>query len=154
MRAVQATQTLATSVPEAERCWYDTGRWATWVDGLDHVVATAAPWPHAGGSVTWQSGPAGRGRVTERVIAHAPADGQTVEVSDEAMTGSQTVTFSGVPDGVTVTLALKYRLTRRSLLTPVVDVLFIRRQMAQSLARTLARFEARVRAERGSAGVP
>jgi hypothetical protein len=141
-------------VAEAERCWYDTDRWAAWVDGLDHVVATAAPWPHAGGSVTWQSGPAGRGLVTERVLAYAPADGQALDVSDDAMTGRQTVAFRAMPDGVEVTLQLQYRLNRRSLFGPLVDVLFIRRQMTQSLARTLGRFGARLRAEPRPAGLP
>jgi hypothetical protein len=154
VRPVRATQTFSASVPEAERCWYDTDRWAAWVDGLDHVLAITAPWPQAGGSVTWQSGPAGRGRVSELVVAYAPADGQAVDVSDDEMTGHQTVAFLAVPDGVEVTLQLEYRLNRRSLFLPVVDVLFIRRQMTQSLARTLARFGARLRAERDPADLP
>ncbi len=35
-----------------------------------------------GGGVTWESGPAGRGRVTETVVDYVPAGGQTVEVGD------------------------------------------------------------------------
>jgi Polyketide cyclase / dehydrase and lipid transport len=151
MRPLRAAQTFPASVAEAERCWYDTSRWASWVDGLDHVVQTAAPWPGAGGSVTWESGPAGRGRVTERVVAYTPADGQALEVSDDSMTGHQTVAFAAVPEGVEVTLQLEYRLNRRSPLMPVVDVLFIRREMTQSLGRTLARFSGRLRAEPGPA---
>ena len=50
-----------------------------------------------GGEVIWESGPAGRGQVTETVVAYAPADGQTVEVTDDAITGRQTVTFAAVP---------------------------------------------------------
>jgi hypothetical protein len=154
VRPVRATQTFSTSVAEAERCWYDTSRWPSWVDGLDRVVQTAAPWPHAGGSVTWESGPAGRGRVTERVVSHAPADGQALDVSDDSMTGHQTVAFAAVPEGVQVTLQLEYRLNRGSPLMPVVNVLFIRRAMTQSLARTLARFGGRLRAEHGPADLP
>ena len=145
MRPVRAVQQFSASVPEAERCWYDTSRWPRWVDGLDHVVQTAAPWPHAGGSVIWESGPAGRGRVTERVVAYAPGEGQSLEVSDDAVTGQQTVAFAAVPDGVQVTLALEYRFNRRSPITPLLDVLFVRRQMTQSLTRTLARFGAQLR---------
>jgi hypothetical protein len=37
---------------------------------------------------------------------------------------------------------------------PVVDVLFIRREMTQSLGRTLARFSGRLRAEPGPADLP
>ncbi|HEY1568372.1 MAG TPA: SRPBCC family protein [Solirubrobacteraceae bacterium] len=147
MRPVQAVQTLAASVPEAERCWYDTSRWPSWVDGLDLVLETQDPWPMVGGGVIWQSGPAGRGRVTETVVAYAPGDGQTVQVSDDRVTGRQSVTFAVVPDGVEVTLALEYRITRSSPLTPLVDVLFVRRAMTQSLGRSLARFELRLRGD-------
>ena len=154
MRPVRATQTFPTSVAVAESCWYDTSRWPSWVDGLDRVVQTAAPYPDVGGGVTWESGPAGRGRVTERVVAYAPADGQAVEVADDSMTGHQTVAFVAVPAGVQVTLQLEYRLNRWSPLTPVVDLLFIRRQMTHSLARTLDRFGVRLRTERGPADLP
>ena len=147
MRLVHATHTFAASVPAAERQWYDTSGWPQWVDGLDQVVKTDEPWPRVGGGVTWESGPAGRGRVTEAVVAYAPGEGQTVEVADDAMTGRQTVTFAAVPDGVEVTLRLEYRLRRRSPVTPLVDVLFIRRAMALSLGRTLARFGARLHAD-------
>jgi Polyketide cyclase / dehydrase and lipid transport len=153
MRPVHAIQTFDASVAEAERCWYDTSRWPRWIDGLERVVQTAPPWPEAGGSVIWESGPAGRGRVTERVVAYAPSDGQSLEVSDDAVSGRQTVGFIAVPDGVQVTLQLEYRLSHRSLLGPLVDVLFIRRQMTQSLSRTLAGFGARLRAERDPAGL-
>jgi hypothetical protein len=154
MRPVRATRTFSASVMEAERCWYDTSGWASWVDGVEHVVETAAPWPRVGGSVTWESGPAGRGRVTERVVAHAPAEGQALEVSDDSVTGHQTVAFAAVPDGVAMTLELEYRLNRHSPFTPVVDMLFIRREMTQSLGRTLARFATRLRAEREPADLP
>jgi hypothetical protein len=139
--------TFAAAVPEAERCWYDTSRWASWVDGLERVVQTREPWPMIGGGVTWESGPAGRGRVTETVVAYAPADGQTVEVTDDAMTARQAVTFGAVAGGVEVTLRLDYRLTRRSPVTPVIDLLFIRREMSLSLSRSLSRFGARLRAD-------
>ncbi len=144
MRPVETVQTFPASVHEAERCWYDTSRWESWVDGLDRVVETLEPWPKVGGGVTWQSGPAGRGRVTETVVAYVTADGQTVEVSDDAVTGRQTVSFAAVPDGVEVTLRLQYQVRRRSPLTPIVDTLFIRRAMAASLDRTLTRFAVRL----------
>lgn len=142
MRPVHATHTFAASVRDAERHWYDTSRWQTWVDGLDHVVATSEPWPMAGGRVTWQSGPAGRGRVTETAVDYVPGQRQTVEVTDDAMTGRQTVQFAAVTDGVEVTLRLEYRLKRRSPLTPVVDALFIRREVSLSLTRFGARLAA------------
>ncbi|HTU95801.1 MAG TPA: SRPBCC family protein [Solirubrobacteraceae bacterium] len=144
MRPVRVVHTFAVSVSEAELCWYDTGRWPGWVDGLDAVLETRAPWPQVGGVVRWESGPAGRGRVVETVIDYTPADGQTVQVSDDTVTARQSVSFTAVPAGVEVTLELEYRITRRSPLTPLVDVLFVRRAMTQSLGRSLERFGLRL----------
>jgi Polyketide cyclase / dehydrase and lipid transport len=154
MRVVRARRTFPGAVADAERCWYDTSGWPAWIDGLDRVVQTAGPWPQVGGSVAWESGPSGRGRVSERVVAYAPGGGQALEVSDDSVTGHQTVAFVPVADGVEVTLELQYQLNRSSPLTAVVDLLFIRRQMAQSLARTLERFGARLRTQRDAAGLP
>jgi hypothetical protein len=146
MRTVDATQTFAATVVEAERRWYDTSRWPAWVDGLDEVVEVGPGWPAAGAGVIWQSGPAGRGRVTERPVAYEPAAGQTVEVGDDSVQGRQSVVFAAVPGGVQVTLRLEYQLRRRWLLTPLIDLLFIKRAMALSLSRTLSRFGAQLRA--------
>ena len=152
MRAVQVAQTFPGSVAEAEVRWYDTAGWPAWVDGCDRVVGVDGPWPRVGAAVTWESGPAGRGEVTERVAAQQPGTGQTLEVRDASITGRQTVTFTAAPGGVTVTLRLEYRLLRRSPILPIIDLLFIRRAMAQSLERTVSRFGARLpAAEPGAA---
>jgi hypothetical protein len=140
MRTVQATQTVAGAVGEVERRWYDTGRWSSWVDGLERVLDVSGPWPEPGAVVTWESGPAGRGRVVERVVEHRPLQGQTSDVSDPSISGRQSVAFAPVADGVEVTLALSYALNRRSPVTPVIDLLFIRRAIVSSLQTTLARF--------------
>jgi Polyketide cyclase / dehydrase and lipid transport len=142
MSRVSAAVTLPASVHEAETCWYDTARWPAWVDGLDRVLDVSADWPAAGASVIWQSGPAGRGRVTERALTHEPLAGQTVVVRDDSITGQQSVSFMPVDDRVTVTLTLEYEITKRSILTPAVDRLFIRRAMTASLNATLSRFAA------------
>lgn len=128
---------------EAERRWYDTGGWADWVEGLEEIVEVESGWPGAG-AVVWRSGPSGRGRVTERVIAFEPGAGQTVEVGDDAITGRQTVAFVSAGDGAEVTLALAYRIRGGSLITPLVDALFVRRSMTASLRHTLERFSAQV----------
>jgi hypothetical protein len=150
MRTVRVTQTFAASLPEAERRWYDTSGWPAWVDGLDHVLEVDGDWPNAGASVTWESGPAGRGRVTELVVAREPLAGQTLEVQDESIRGRQSVTFAAVDPGVEVALSLKYELKRRSVVTPIVDVLFIRRAMAVSLGLTVSRFGVGLLAGRGA----
>ncbi|MDQ6731163.1 MAG: SRPBCC family protein [Actinomycetota bacterium] len=140
MAAIRATGSFAATVADAERCWYDTARWPRWVDGLDEVTAVSEPWPEAGAAVHWVSGPAGRGEVTERVIAREALRGQTLAVSDASLEGKQSVRFS--PDGacVEVTLTLDYRLRRQSPLMAVVDRLFIRRPMQASLQATVSRF--------------
>jgi hypothetical protein len=146
MRPVLVTQTFPGTLSDAERRWYDTDGWPAWVDGLDEVISVTAPWPEPGAVVTWRSGPAGRGHVTERVVAYAPGDGQSLQIADDSVTGRQSVTFALTGDGVAVSLSLEYQLKRRSLISPLVDVLFVRRAMAASLARTLHRFGARLRA--------
>jgi hypothetical protein len=90
--------------------------------------------------VLWQSGPSGRGRVRERVVAHEPLGGQTVEVEDDSLEGRQSVSFTPVADGVEVALALDYRIKRRSPLTPLFDALFVRRPVAISIGKTLTGF--------------
>jgi hypothetical protein len=148
MRTATAAQTFPGTVPEAERCWFDTARWDHWIDGLERVVAVDGEWPEAGSAVTWQSNPAGRGRVTERVIDREPLQGQTLEVQDDSVRGRQTVAFTPVESGVEVTLALEYEIKGRSIVTPLVDLLFIRRAMTVSLQTTVARFGVELRSAR------
>jgi Polyketide cyclase / dehydrase and lipid transport len=148
MRAVSAVETFPGSVHEAESLWYDTGRWPSWVDGLDRVTDVDPRWPRPGATVRWESGPAGRGRVVERVVAHEPLSGQTAEVQDDSIRGRQTVAFAPAERGVEVALTLEYEINKRSPLTPLVDVLFIRRAFRASLDATLRRFGLELEAAR------
>jgi len=153
MRAARASENFPGSVHEAQELWCDTSRCHMWVDGLDRVLSVEGDWPRPGSTVRWQSNPAGRGHVTERVVAYEELGGLSTEVLDDSITGRQAVTFAPVEDGVAVELVLEYELLRRSLFTVVIDPLFIRRAMATSLATTLAHFGAEL-AERHSAGGP
>jgi Polyketide cyclase / dehydrase and lipid transport len=148
MRVVQAARVFEGSVSDAEALWYDTSRWPRWVVGLAEVERVSAPWPEVGGEARWQSGPAGRGRVSERVVSYEALSGQTVEVEDDSIRGTQTVSFTPDDDNVAVTLSLSYELKRRSPLLRLVDLLFIRRAMTRSLEQTLARFGAELGAAR------
>src|SRR5690242_7914351 len=94
MARVGVTLSFPGTVHEAETCWYDHARWAVWVDGFDHVVEIDGDWPATGGRIVWQSGPAGRGRVTETATSYAPLGGQTVAVEDESIRGRQSVAFT------------------------------------------------------------
>jgi hypothetical protein len=148
MREVRAAAALPFSVHEAESLWYDTVRWPSWVDGLAHVAKVEGPWPEPGSAVIWDSFPAGRGRVVERVVSQAPLVGQTSQVEDDSIRGRQSVAFTATEGGVDVELVLAYEIKKRSVLTPLVDLLFIRRAMTMSLATTLRRFGVELEATR------
>jgi len=124
---------------EAEELWYDPVRWPAWIDGFAHVVELPDGWP-AAGRLIWSSLPDGRGRVLETVTAYEPRAGQSLAVEDSRLRGTQRVAFAPAPDAVTVTLTLEYELKERTPLTPLVDVLFVRRAITASLRRTLDRF--------------
>jgi len=133
---------------DAEALWYDTSRWASFVDGLGHVVQADPGWPREG-TVLWDSRPGGRGRVFERVSRYTAGDGQDVEVEDEKLTGTQSVRFAPAgEDRVAVSLELRYELKRDDPLAPIVDALFIRRAIRDSLSRTLRRFAIELAADR------
>jgi hypothetical protein len=135
-------------IVEAEELWYDVNRWPNFVDGYSHVVQRDEGWPREG-VLIWDSTPHGRGRVLERVQRHEVRAGQSVAVEDERLRGVQSVAFAaGDGETTTVTLALEYELKERNPLTPLVDALFIRRSVRESLQRTLSRF---ARERRGDA---
>ncbi|MBV8941139.1 MAG: hypothetical protein JO240_05375, partial [Solirubrobacterales bacterium] len=82
------------------------------------------------------------------VVSFEPLVGQTAEVEDDSIRGRQTVAFVPRNGDVAVTLRLAYELKRRSPLLALVDLLFIRRAMTQSLEQTLSRFGAELQASR------
>jgi uncharacterized membrane protein len=148
MRVAQASRTFDASVHEAEAVWYETARWPSWMPGLERVEVVGGGWPAVGAQVRWQSVPAGRGRVVERVLGYEPLGGQTVEVEDDSIHGRQTVSFSPENGKVAVVLSLSYELKQRSPVMRLVDMLFIRRAMTRALEETLARFGAELEAAR------
>ena len=132
---------------DAEALWYDPKRWASWVDGFGHVVTLEGDWPERDARLVWESPPGGRGRVHEHVVAYQSRTGQTVEVEDATVSGRQRVAFKPGPEEVEVTLSLEYEIKDRTALTPLVDLLFVRRAMTESLRRTLRRFVTERKAE-------
>jgi uncharacterized membrane protein len=82
------------------------------------------------------------------VTTYEPRAGQTRVIEDERLTGTQTVNFEVADsDHVQVTLTLEYELKYANAFTPLVDRLFIRRELTDSLRRTLTRFGHERRAE-------
>jgi hypothetical protein len=149
-RRVQVAQLLRARLSEVEALWYDPQRWASFVDGFGHVARLSDDWPAAGATLSWDSLPGGRGRVVEHVEAYTPGEGQTSLVEDETLSGRQQVSFAvDEPESVVVRLALEYELKQSGPLRAVVDLLFIRRALADSLGRTLARLAIELESDRG-----
>ena len=144
MPSVSASIVVPGRVVEAEELWYDPHRWAAWIDGFGHVNKLEGEWPHVGARLLWDSRPQGRGRVSERVAAYEPRSGQTLDVEDSRLFGTQIVAFEPEGDQVRVNLTLEYRLKSAN---PIVDLLFIRRALRDSLQRTVDRFGHERRAE-------
>ena len=147
MPKVHATVTVPGRVAEAEELWYDPHRWAAWIDGFGHVAKLEGDWPHAGARLLWDSRPKGRGRVQEQVTEYEARTGQTLDVEDQRLTGSQSVRFASDGDLTIVSLTLEYTLKERTIITPIVDLLFIRRALRDSVRRTVTRFGHERRAE-------
>jgi len=126
--------------------WADLDRWPAFMEAFRDIVRVEGPWPRPGSQVVWKTSPHGRGQVTERVEAHGrwgEGGAQFVtSVSEDALTGLQTVGFAPEGGGSRVEITLDYALTQGGLLAPLTDRLFIRRALASSLERTLERFAA------------
>jgi hypothetical protein len=140
MPRIRAKVTVPGLASEAEALWYEPQRWPVWIDGFGHLVKLEGEWPGPGACAVWDSKPGGRGRVVERVTAHEIRAGQTLAVEDEKLRGTQTVTFEPGANGVEVALELEYELKNANVMTPLTDVLFIRRALRDSLKRSLIRF--------------
>ena len=147
MGRASASITVPGRAAEAEALWYDPDRWPAWIDGFGHLVELEGEWPRPGARATWDSPPGGRGRVHERVIAFETRTGQTLEVEDATFSGRQRVTFTPGSGETGIELSVEYELKHRTTFTPIVDRLFIRRAMTDSLRRTLSRFANERKAE-------
>jgi hypothetical protein len=148
MASIGAEIDVHAPLPAVEALWYDTDRWPSFIDGFAHVVSKDDGWPQAPGRIVWQSTPAGRGRVLERVTGYEPGHGQTADVEDPKLRGVQRVQFEALQDGTAIALALDYQLKEPdNALKPLLDVLFIRRALRDALRRTLTRFVREVEAD-------
>ena len=147
MGRASATISVPGRTVDAEALWYDPHRWGSWIDGFGHVIKLEGDWPDVGARLIWESPPGGRGRVMERVVAYESRTGQTLEVEDKTMSGRQQVQFTPAHDHVDITLSLTYDIKDRTLITPVVDLLFVRRAMNDALRRTVTRFANERKAE-------
>jgi uncharacterized membrane protein len=146
----RAQITIPGRIGEAEALWYDTSRWASFIDGFHHVVSVDESWP-AEGTIVWDSTPDGRGRVAETTERYDPRVEHIVHVEEAKVSGTQTVRFSA-RDGekFQMTLELRYQLKEKpgGALSPIVDFFFIRPRQSESLSRTLVRFARELSSDR------
>lgn len=149
MRTARAETEVVLTPEAALRLWTDPTRWATFVEGFARVVEHDAGWPGEGSRLVWESVPAGRGRVTEKVLRGAAADRFATQVFEERLMGVQTFRAAESETGSRVELSLEYTLTKYGPLGGVADAIFIRRALRDSLRRTLARFAVEAEEEAG-----
>ena len=135
--------------PEAAlRLWTDVSRWPTFVEGFSHVLEQDPDWPAESARLVWQSTPAGRGQVTEKVVESGP-DRVAALVFEERLAGRQVFRTLESAEGARVELSLEYTLTKYGPLAVPADLLFIRRAIRDMLRRTLYRFAVEAEEEAG-----
>jgi uncharacterized membrane protein len=120
--------------------YFDPRGWPAWVDGFGSVERSEG-YPEVGGTLVWKSNPAGRGRVTERVIEHSPRTRHRIEWADPSSSGELLSEFAVEGEAVRVTVTLDYQLAGGGPFAWLTERFFVRGQVNRSLQRTLLRFK-------------
>jgi hypothetical protein len=149
MRSASAQTDLVLTPEAALRLWTDVDRWASFVEGYARTLERSPEWPAAGSRVVWESTPAGRGRVTEKVTEGEGPDRFVTMVFEERLNGTQTFRVVESEAGSRAELSLEYQLTKYGPLSAVADAVFIRRAIRDSLRRTMFRFSVEAEEEAG-----
>jgi hypothetical protein len=149
MKVARAEGQVPLTPEAALRLWSDVSRWPSFVEGFARVVERDPSWPQPGARVVWESGPSGRGKVTEKVLDEAGPGRFDTLVFEDRLAGRQTLRAVESEGGARVELRLEYTLTRYGPLGAVADALFIRRALRDSLRRTLFRFGVEAEEEAG-----
>ena len=139
MAKVSESVLVGASLAAAWDHYFDPAGWPQWVEGFKRVESSEG-YPEAEGTLVWRSNPAGRGTVTEKVLAHEPRTLHRIEFTDPQSRGELTTRFGIEGDATRVTLELAYTVGRGGLLAWVTDALFARSQVIQSLRRSLMNF--------------
>lgn len=148
MRTARAQAEVPLAPGDALRLWSDVSRWPSFVEGFARVVDSDPGWPAPDSRVVWESVPAGRGRVTEKVVQSDPGLLATM-VFEDRLAGRQTFRTAPSDEGAAIELELEYTLVKYGPLGVVADALFIRRALRDSLRRTLFRFAIEAEEEAG-----
>ena len=140
---------VSASLKETWDLYFEPRTWASWVDGFGEVESVAGEYPQ-GGKLVWRSTPAGRGRVTETVLEHAPRTRHRIRFSDPESEGELSSEFGIEGEATRVRLTLAYRLPGNRAVAAVTDRLFVRGQVRSALKRTLQRFKREVEQAAGA----
>ncbi|HEV2874544.1 MAG TPA: SRPBCC family protein [Thermoleophilaceae bacterium] len=149
MRTARAQAELVLTPEAALRLWSDVSRWPSFVEGFARALERDPDWPGKGAKFVWESTPAGRGRVTEKVLDSEGPDRFVTRVFEDRLTGTQTFRVVESEAGSRAELSLEYKLTKYGALSAVADAIFIRRAIRDSLRRTLFRFAVEAEEEAG-----
>jgi hypothetical protein len=149
VRTARAQAEVVLTPEAALRLWSDADRWTSFVEGFARVVDKSPDWPAGGARIVWESTPAGRGRVTEKVAEKEGPDRFVTQVFEERLHGIQTFRAAESEGGSRVELSLEYTLTKYGPVSAIADAIFIRRAIRDSLRRTLARFAVEAEDEAG-----
>jgi hypothetical protein len=146
---VRASIVVKGRTVEAEQLWYDKTRWASWVDGFGHIAKLDDHWPQTGARLLWDSrggwGGVLRGRVSETVTRYEARVGQLIDIEEARLHGVKRVIFEPGPEETRITLELDVEPKER--LAPLRRA-WLRRELGESLRRSLVRFSHELAAER------
>jgi len=149
-RSVEAAGEVPLAPESAAELWRDLSRWPSFVEGFARVLEQKGEWPSVDSRVVWESGPGGRGRVTEKVRENQPRRFATL-VYEQRLAGTQTAEFEPAQtDGhTTIRVQLDYELVNAGPFSGITDVLFIRRALRDALSRTVRRYAVEAEDEAG-----
>ena len=142
MAEVGAEIEIAAPLADVWGVYFDPESWRSWVDGFARVTASDG-YPERGGTLSWESTPAGRGRVSERVLEHEPRHLHRIAYTDPGSAGELETRFEMLPAGegvrrTRVRQTLRYELHEGGPVAALTERFFIRSQMRRSLQRSLA----------------
>jgi Polyketide cyclase / dehydrase and lipid transport len=149
VRTARAEADLVLTPEAALRLWTDLERWPSFIEGFARTLERSPDWPAGNARLVWESTPAGRGRVTEKVAQGQGPDRFVTHVYEERLAGTQTFRVVESEAGSRAELSLEYKLTKYGPLSAVADAIFIRRAIRDSLRRTLFRFSVEAEEEAG-----
>lgn len=137
MGKASAETIIDADLKEVWDTYFDEDRWRQWVEGFAQVESSDG-YPERDGTLVWESIPAGRGTVHERVLDHEPRRRHRISFDDPESEGELDTTFEIRGPGVHVAQTMTYKIKHPGFFGPATDIFFVRRQVVASLERTLA----------------